>query len=87
MAILAQATESASSPISAFIIALIVQFSLIPFMNSDAGKNTPGWLLGSGEARGMALAFMAADLIMLAVVIYAFTTRAYRDLSRFYQKA
>lgn len=84
---LAQAIESASTPISSFIIAPIAQFGLIPFMNSDAGRNAFGWLLGSGQARGIALAFMIASLLMLAVVLVAFKTRAYRNLSVHYQNA
>lgn len=84
---LAQAIESASSPITAFIIAPIAQFIIIPYMNSDAGKQTFGWLLGAGEARGIALVFIIASLIMFVVVLFAFRTRAYRRLSEFYQKA
>ncbi|MGB4762059.1 MAG: MFS transporter [Candidatus Saccharimonas sp.] len=81
---LAQAVESASSPISAFMIGPIAQFGLIPFMNTQAGKDAFGWLVGAGQARGIALVFIAASLIMLVVVLYAFTTRAYRNLSQYY---
>lgn len=84
---LAQAVESASAPITAFMIAPFAQFAIIPYMNSDAGKQAFGWLLGSGEARGIALVFLIASLIMLAVVLFAFKTRAYRQLSQYYQKS
>ena len=84
---LAQAVESASAPISAFIIGPVAQFALIPFMNSQAGKDALGWLLGSGQARGIALVFLIASIIMLIIVLYAFTTKAYRDLSQYYSKA
>jgi MFS transporter, DHA3 family, multidrug efflux protein len=84
---LAQAIESGSSPITAFIIEPIAQFAIIPFMNSDAGRQAFGWLLGDGKARGIALVFLVASLIMLIVVLFAFKTRAYRRLSEFYQKA
>jgi len=84
---LAQAIESGSAPITAFIVAPIAQFAIIPYMNSDAGKQTLGWLLGSGQARGIALLFLVASLIMLIVVLFAFKTRAYRQLSEYYQKA
>lgn len=84
---LAQAVESASTPISAFIIAPIAEFMIIPFMRSAEGKETFGWLLGDGEARGIALVFLIASLIMLVVVLLAFTTNAYRRLSLFYAKA
>jgi MFS transporter, DHA3 family, multidrug efflux protein len=84
---LAQAVESASTPITAFIIAPIAQFAIIPYMNSDAGKQAFGWLLGDGQARGIALVFLVASLIMFIVVLFAFKTRAYRRLSESYQKA
>ena len=84
---LAQAIESASSPVSAFIMAPIAQFAIIPYMNSDAGKAALGWLLGDGEARGIALMFLISSLIMLVAVLLAFKTNAYRQLSAFYQKA
>ena len=84
---LAQAIESASSPITAFIVAPIAQFIIIPFMRTENGQSTFGWLLGSGEARGIALVFLVASLIMLIAVLFAFTTRAYRQLSDFYAKA
>jgi DHA3 family multidrug efflux protein-like MFS transporter len=83
---LAQAIESASSPITAFIVAPIAQFAIIPYMQSLQGKQAFGWLLGDGQARGIALVFIVASLIMLIVVLYAFRTRAYRRLSEFYQK-
>lgn len=84
---LAQAVESASSPISAFIVAPIAQFIIIPFMKSGEGKSMFGWLLGDGQARGIALVFLIASLIMLIAVLFAFTTRAYRQLSQSYAKA
>lgn len=84
---LAQAIESASAPITAFIVAPIAQFAIIPYMRSLEGKQAFGWLLGDGQARGIALVFVVASLIMLIVVLYAFRTRAYRRLSEFYQKA
>lgn len=84
---LAQAIESASAPISAFIVAPIAQYAIIPYMRTSEGQATFGWLLGSGQARGIALVFLVASLIMLIVVLYAFTTRAYRNLSQYYQTA
>lgn len=84
---LAQAVESASSPLTAFIIAPVAQFIIIPYMKSDSGKQAFGWLLGAGEARGIALVFVVASLIMLIVAIFAFKTRAYRRLTESYKKA
>jgi DHA3 family multidrug efflux protein-like MFS transporter len=83
----AQSVETAASPISAFMIGPIAQFGLIPYMNSAAGKAQFGWLVGAGQARGIALVFILASLIMFIVVLFAFTTKAYKNLSLFYSKA
>ena len=83
----AAALESAAAPVTAFLIAPIAQFWIIPYMNSDAGQQTWGWLLGDGEARGIALVFLFSGLIMVAVALVAFTTRSYRTLSEEYEKA
>ncbi|HBQ56803.1 MAG TPA: MFS transporter, partial [Porphyromonadaceae bacterium] len=61
----AQTVESAATPVSSYLIGPIAQFSIIPFMESDAGKQTFGWLLGEGNARGIALTFVLAGLFML----------------------
>ena len=83
----AQAFEAAAAPVTAFLIAPIAQFWIIPYMNSDAGQQTWGWLLGDGEARGIALVFLFSGLIMVAVALLAFTTRSYRTLSEEYEQA
>ena len=81
----AAAFESAAAPITAFLIAPIAQFLIIPFMNSDEGKDSLGWLLGEGQARGIALVFLVAGLIMVLAAIAAFFTKSYRILSAQYQ--
>jgi len=83
----AQSVESAAAPITAFMIGPIAQFGLIPYMNSAEGKAQLGWLLGSGEARGIALVFLLAGVIGVAVAMFAFTTKSYRLLSSFYAKS
>ena len=82
----AQSVESASMPVSAFIIGPLAEFFIIPYMNTDAGKAQLGWFLGDGEARGIALVFIVASAIMLVVVLLAFLSKAYRNLSQFYAK-
>ncbi|HBK42373.1 MFS transporter, partial [Petrimonas sp.] len=77
----AQTVESAATPVSSYLIGPIAQFSIIPFMESDAGKQTFGWLLGEGNARGIALTFVLAGLFMLLLSLLAFRTRAYHRLS------
>jgi len=54
-------------------------------MDSASGRSTFGWLLGAGQARGIALAFVAASLLMLIVVLLAFLSAAYRRLDLTYQ--
>lgn len=83
----AQAFEASAAPITAFMIAPIAQFGIIPYMNSDAGKSTFGWLVGSGDARGIALVFFVAGLIMVIAALLAFFTKSYRRLSSYYAAA
>ncbi|WP_390895095.1 MFS transporter [Microbacterium festucae] len=80
----AQAFEAAAAPVTAFLIAPLAQFWIIPYMNSDAGRDTWGWLLGDGEARGIALVFFFAGIVMIVIAALAFTTKAYRTLSAEY---
>lgn len=83
----AQAMESAASPITAFMIGPIAQYVLMPYMRSTEGKATWGWLLGSGQARGIALVFVIASVLMLTLVLFVFRSRSYHLLSDTYQKA
>jgi len=80
----AAAFESAAAPVTAFLIAPIAEFIIIPFMDSDAGRADFGWLLGAGEARGIALVFLIAGIIMVFAAIAAFFTRSYRRISAQY---
>ncbi|WP_137843005.1 MFS transporter [Microbacterium sp. 2FI] len=83
----AASVESAAAPISAFLVGPLAQFWLIPFMDSQAGQDAFGWLLGEGEARGMALAFVGASLLLLVLVLLAFVSKPYRELSAAYADA
>ncbi len=83
----AASVESAAAPVSAFLVGPLAQFWLIPYMDSADGQQTFGWLLGEGEARGIALAFVAASAILLVVVLLAFFSRPYRELSAAYAAA
>ncbi|QCQ18191.1 MFS transporter [Microbacterium sp. RG1] len=80
----AASIESAAAPISAFLIGPLAEFWLIPYMRTDAGRDGWRWLLGDGEARGIALVFVAASLVMLVIVVGAFLSPQYRRLSRSY---
>ncbi len=81
----AAAFESAAAPITAFLIAPIAQFIIIPFMESKPGEDAFGWLLGEGNARGIALVFLVAGLVMVLAAIAAFFTKSYRLLSKQYE--
>ena len=77
----AQMVEASAAPITAFLIAPLAQYWIIPFMRSPEGRDGLGWLLGHGDARGIALVFLVAGLIMVLVALLAMTTRQYRNLS------
>jgi len=80
----AAAFESAAAPVTAFLIAPIAEFIIIPFMDSDAGRSSLGWLLGDGDARGIALVFLVAGIVMVLAAIGAFFTKSYRRISAQY---
>jgi len=83
----AQAFEAAAAPVTAFLIAPIAQFWIIPYLGSADGQATWGWLLGEGQARGIALVFLVAGLVMVVAAALAFLTRSYRHLSERYAAA
>jgi len=82
----AAAFESAAAPITAFLIAPIAEFMIIPYMESDAGRSSFGRLLGEGEARGIALVFVVAGILSILLAVGAFFTKSYRILSAQYLK-
>lgn len=83
----AQAFESAAAPITAFIIAPIAEFLIIPYAKTEAGSAALAPLLGTGEARGIALVFLIAGLIMAVAAALAFLTKSFGRLSVFYAKS
>lgn len=80
----AQALESAAAPITAFMVAPIAEFWIIPYMRSDEGQAAFGWLLGSGDARGIALVFLVAGLLLALTACLAFSTRTYKRIAAQY---
>jgi DHA3 family multidrug efflux protein-like MFS transporter len=82
----AQTVEAGVTPISIFIIGPLAQSIIIPYVECDTGKQTLGWLLGEGEARGIALTFVIAGAFMLLLSILAFRTKAYHILSESYTR-
>jgi MFS transporter, DHA3 family, multidrug efflux protein len=84
---LSMAVETAAAPITAFLIAPLAEFWLIPWVGSDAGRESVGALLGDGAARGIALVFLVAGLIMMAAAALAMLSAPYRALSATYAEA
>lgn len=80
----AQSAEVAASPLSAFIVGPVAQFWLIPYMASDAGRQQWSWLLGEGQARGIALVFVLSSVVGLAVTLAAMASKPYRQLADAY---
>jgi DHA3 family multidrug efflux protein-like MFS transporter len=81
----AMAVESAATPVTAFIVAPLAQFWIIPWARSDSGRRTLEPWLGEGDTRGIAVVLVAAGLIMAVVALLAFLTPAYRQLVETYR--
>lgn len=77
----AQAVEVGAAPITAFAIGPVAEYLVIPWSRTPAGRGLLAPLLGDGEMRGVALVFLASGVVMVAVVLLAFTSRFYRALS------
>lgn len=78
--------EAAAAPVTAFLIAPLAEFWVIPYMRSDHGRGTWGWLLGDGHVRGIAMVFLFAGVVAILLAFGAFLTRAYRMLSAQYAR-
>lgn len=80
----AQSVEQAASPLTAFLIAPVTQFAVIPFTTDGAGTRPIGSWFGTGADRGIALVFVLAGLVGLVVTVAALCSRPYRRLSGAY---
>jgi len=80
----AQSVEQAASPLTAFLIAPITQFLVIPFMTDGWGARVIGPWFGTGPDRGIALVFVVAGLVGLLITGLALLSRPYRRLSAAY---
>ncbi|MGY1739152.1 MULTISPECIES: MFS transporter [unclassified Blastococcus] len=80
----AQSVEQAASPLTAFLMAPLTQFVVIPFMTDGAGARAIGDWFGTGPTRGIALVFVVTGLIGVLAVLAAFASPAYRRLSAAY---
>lgn len=82
----AMAFESAAAPITAFLIAPIAQYWIIPYARSEEGAALLEPLLGEGNSRGIALVFLVAGIVMVIAAFVAFLTPVYRRVSASYQR-
>ena len=83
----AMAFESAAAPVTAFLIAPVAQFWIIPYARSADGAAQLAPLLGEGTSRGIALVFLVAGIIMVIAALLAFLTPVYRRVSASYAQA
>jgi MFS transporter, DHA3 family, multidrug efflux protein len=81
----AMAFESAAAPITAFLIAPLAEFLIIPWSRSPEGGAALEPLLGTGVARGIALVFLVAGTVMVVAGALAFLTRSYHRISASYE--
>ncbi|RJT76472.1 MFS transporter [Arthrobacter cheniae] len=82
----AMAFESAAAPVTAFLVAPIAQFWIIPYARSAEGSVRLAPLLGEGVSRGIALVFFIAGIIMILAALLAFLSPAYRRVSKSYSR-
>ncbi|SDE18044.1 MFS transporter [Glycomyces harbinensis] len=77
--------EAAAAPITALMIAPLAELVVIPYMRTDAGQRQWEWLLGTGDARGIALLLLLAGLGCIALGVVAMLSPQYRRLSARYR--
>jgi MFS transporter, DHA3 family, multidrug efflux protein len=82
----AHSIEQAASPITAFLIGPIAQLIFIPFMTTGAGVELIGMWFGTGIGRGIALVFMTAGAVGLAVTLVAMRSKAYLLLAERFRR-
>lgn len=83
----AMAFESAAAPVTAFVIAPLAEFWILPWARSSRGAAALEPWLGGGEARGIALVFLGAGLIMIVTAAAAYFSPTYRRISESYAAA
>ncbi|NUL44828.1 MFS transporter [Cellulosimicrobium funkei] len=83
----ALAFEASAAPVTALVVAPLAEVWIIPYARSEAGAAVLEPLLGEGTARGIALVFLLAGLIMVVAAVLAFLTPVYRRVSAEYSLA
>lgn len=82
----AQSVEQSASPLTAFLIGPLTQFVVTPFMTDGSGAELIGGWFGTGQARAIALVFVVAGLLGIAMTVLAFASPYYRRLSEAYAR-
>jgi len=79
--------EAAAAPITALFIAPLAELWIIPYMRTDAGEAQWEWLLGTGEARGIALLLLLGGVFCAVLACAALLSPQYRLLSARYRES
>jgi MFS transporter, DHA3 family, multidrug efflux protein len=77
----AQLVENAAAPLTAFLMAPLAETVFMPFMTDGRGADWIGDWFGAGPERGIALMFVIAGLIGIAVTGLARSSRSFRLLA------
>lgn len=80
----AQSIESASTPITTFLIGPLTHFIFVPFMTTGWGAQVLGPWFGTGPARAIALVFTLTGIIGLTVTQIARFSKPAKLLSKRY---
>lgn len=78
----AQTVENAATPLTAFLVGPLAEAVFVPFMTTGRGVDLIGDWFGTGKERGLALLFVAAGLIGIAITVVARLSRSYSLLAR-----
>jgi len=83
----AKTFEAAAAPVTSLAIGPIAEFLVIPHLRTPAGEAEWAWLLGTGDARGIALIFVVSGLVTVILGTGALALPQYRAISRQYARA
>ncbi len=72
--------EAATAPVTGLLVAPLAELWVIPYMETDAGRDTWSWLVGTGDSRGIALIFVAGGVLCVLLSLAALCTPQYRLL-------
>lgn len=86
---LAATIEAAAAPVTAFLIAPIAQYWVVPSFETGNASETWAWLLGDGEAtsRGIALVFFFTGIAITLLGMFALKSKSYQKLSASFANA